>query len=43
VSTISLKFGERSLDGRESGNPSATLRGFFCEIYKPADPRAAIE
>lgn len=43
VSTIGFKFGERSLDGRESGNSSVTLYGFFCEVYKPADPRAAIE
>jgi hypothetical protein len=43
VSTISLKFGGRSLDGQESGNPSAKLMGFFCQGYTPADPREAIE
>lgn len=43
VSTISLKFGQRSLDGQESGNPSVILRGFFCEAYKPADPSEAVE
>jgi hypothetical protein len=41
-STISLEFGERQLEGRESCHPEAPLRGFFCETYWPVDPTEAM-
>ena len=42
-STIQIRFGEQSLEGRESCGEAALLRGFFCERYTPANPGAALE
>lgn len=41
-SSISIEFGQRLLDGRESCNAPAPLRGFYCEGYKPSDPTEAL-
>lgn len=41
-SSISIEFGERLLDGRESCDAPAPLRGFYCEGYKPSDPTEAM-
>ncbi len=41
-SSISVEFGERLLDGRESCDAPAPLRGFYCEGYKPSDPTEAM-
>ncbi len=38
ASTLSIEFGERSLDGREGCGAEAPLRGFFCEAYTPFNP-----
>jgi len=37
-STISFEFGVQQLDGQESCDTSAPLRGFFCETYARSDP-----
>ncbi|RLC89580.1 MAG: hypothetical protein DRI79_06515 [Chloroflexi bacterium] len=42
LSIISIEFGERLLDGRESCDAPAPLRGFFCENYSFSDPTEAI-
>jgi hypothetical protein len=41
-SSISIKFGERLLDGLESCDVPWPLRGFYCEGYKPSDPTEAL-
>jgi hypothetical protein len=40
---IQLTFGERALEGLESCWPGGPpVRGFFCEAYRPVDPRGAL-
>jgi hypothetical protein len=41
-SAISISFGERLLNGRESCDVPWPLRGFYCEGYKPSDPTEAL-
>ncbi len=42
VSTIGIEFGRQQLDGQESCQAKASLRGFFCEVYRPTDPSEVI-
>ena len=41
-SSISIRFGARLLDGRESCDVPWPLRGFYCEGYEPSDPTEAL-
>ncbi len=41
-SHIRIELGARLLDGRESCDAPAPLRGFYCEGYVPSDPTEAI-